>query len=145
MIRRVYHAMRFKRKIIQTCKVKSFYISHKKQAPPHKQVNYIKFRSYQSPCLIKYCCKMPILHVITCVMHQNINKRRAHAQKGLISPPPLNWAQNETMVVYFTIEIRIFRTTPFFFIHPVVYKIRLGVIYVAFVVSVALWIEYAPV
>jgi hypothetical protein len=24
------------------------------------------------------------------------------------------------MVVYFTIEIRIFRTTPFFFIHPVV-------------------------
>jgi hypothetical protein len=31
----------------------------------------------------------------------------------------LNWAQNETMVVYFTIEIRIFRTTPFFFIHPV--------------------------
>jgi hypothetical protein len=31
----------------------------------------------------------------------------------------LNSAQNETMVVYFTIKIRIFRTTPFFFIHPV--------------------------
>jgi hypothetical protein len=31
----------------------------------------------------------------------------------------LNLAQNEIMVVYFTIEIRIFRTTPFFFIYPV--------------------------
>ena len=28
------------------------------------------------------------------------------------------------MVLYFTIEIRIFRTTPFFFIHPVVFSIK---------------------
>jgi hypothetical protein len=34
----------------------------------------------------------------------------------------LNWAQNETMVVYFATEMRIFRTTPFFFIHPVYFE-----------------------